>query len=349
MHRKTRIKMTDLNPLLTCKLCKGYLIDATTLTECLHSFCRSCLVRYLCTSIQCPTCDTPIHKTRPLLNARVDRDLQNVVYKLTPGLFKDEMKKRRDFYSEHPIAVNSTTTNMEDRGEVSEQPGVIYSDDETMTLSLEYYVPSRQQSAKWSNDGNRTDSGNYGDGQTGSESDKNEIEVTHFDDEDDSLPDDYTLMDVAYIYAWHKSGPLPLFFRIFHTIKRQKTSHETLDGCKMAQDSYHHSSDLPTSEEEPPRLKKEPQCVLKKDEERKDDRVDYCVTFDPSKRSDDDDKESATGRDMKVEDEFVKEKRKGGNNEMMKGDGVDYHREELEPSDKEALETPPTLTRIETT
>ncbi|PIK51881.1 putative polycomb complex protein BMI-1-like [Apostichopus japonicus] len=126
---------------------------------------------------------------------------------------------------------------MEDRGEVSEQPGVIYSDDETMTLSLEYYVPSRQQSAKWSNDGNRTDSGNYGDGQTGSESDKNEIidkrylrcpaavcvkhikkfirnkfnlkpsyeiEVTHFDDEDDSLPDDYTLMDVAYIYAWHK-------------------------------------------------------------------------------------------------------------------------------------------------
>lgn len=66
---------------------------------------------------------------------------------------------------------------MEDRGEVSEQPGVIYSDDETMTLSLEYYVPSHQQSAKWSNDGNRTNSGNYGDGQTGSESDKNEVNL----------------------------------------------------------------------------------------------------------------------------------------------------------------------------
>lgn len=35
-----------------------------------------------------------------------------------------------------------------------------------------------------------------------------QIEVTHFDDEDDSLPDDYTLMDVAYIYAWHKVSVL---------------------------------------------------------------------------------------------------------------------------------------------
>lgn len=261
MHRKTRLKMTDLNPLLTCKLCKGYLIDATTLTECLHSFCRSCLVRYLCTSTQCPSCDTLIHKTRPLLNTRVDRTLQNVVYKLTPGLFKDEMRKRREFYAEHPGAANNTssTKNLEDRGEVSDQSLVIYSDDENMNLSLEYYVPYRKY-MNWLGDEDQSDgkrsledgSDNYHDDELDEDQmiDKrylrcpaavcvkhikkfirnkfdlkptHEVEVTHFDNEEDPLPDDYTLMDVAYIYAWRRSGPLPLVFRIFQlTSKRQK-------------------------------------------------------------------------------------------------------------------------------
>lgn len=38
----------------------------------------------------------------------------------------------------------SSTTNLEDRGEVSDQSLVIYSDDENMNLSLEYYVPYRK-------------------------------------------------------------------------------------------------------------------------------------------------------------------------------------------------------------
>lgn len=37
-----RIKITDLNPHLTCPLCAGYLVDATTIVECLHS-CESSL------------------------------------------------------------------------------------------------------------------------------------------------------------------------------------------------------------------------------------------------------------------------------------------------------------------
>ncbi|CAG5945050.1 unnamed protein product [Menidia menidia] len=35
-----RVKITDLNAHLTCPLCAGYLIDATTIVECLHS-CKS--------------------------------------------------------------------------------------------------------------------------------------------------------------------------------------------------------------------------------------------------------------------------------------------------------------------
>ena len=38
MERK--IKLKSLNPHISCKICKGYLIDATTVTECLHT-CKS--------------------------------------------------------------------------------------------------------------------------------------------------------------------------------------------------------------------------------------------------------------------------------------------------------------------
>ena len=35
MERHIRLK--TLNPHITCKICRGYLIDATTVTECLHT------------------------------------------------------------------------------------------------------------------------------------------------------------------------------------------------------------------------------------------------------------------------------------------------------------------------
>ncbi|OXB60088.1 UNVERIFIED_CONTAM: hypothetical protein H355_001144 [Colinus virginianus] len=73
MHRTTRIKITELNPHLMCVLCGGYFIDATTIIECLHSFCKTCIVRYLETSKYCPICDVQVHKTRPLLNIRLER------------------------------------------------------------------------------------------------------------------------------------------------------------------------------------------------------------------------------------------------------------------------------------
>jgi len=35
VERKVRLKM--VNPCITCCLCKGYMINATTITECLHT------------------------------------------------------------------------------------------------------------------------------------------------------------------------------------------------------------------------------------------------------------------------------------------------------------------------
>ncbi len=38
-----RIRLKSLNPHITCKICRGYLIDATTVTECLHTCMHSLL------------------------------------------------------------------------------------------------------------------------------------------------------------------------------------------------------------------------------------------------------------------------------------------------------------------
>lgn len=83
---------------LSCSLCKGYLIDATTVDECMDSFCKSCIIKYLRTHSNCPKCGTLIHGTNPLGAIRSDKVLQDIVYKLVPGLYDDEMKRRRDFY-----------------------------------------------------------------------------------------------------------------------------------------------------------------------------------------------------------------------------------------------------------
>lgn len=109
MRRASRIPITELNPHITCRLCKGYFIDATTIIECLHTckcptwtlfypllfcfdfvVCRSCIVKYLETNKYCPVCDVQVHKSKPLVNIRPDKTLQDIVYKLVPRLFQSK-------------------------------------------------------------------------------------------------------------------------------------------------------------------------------------------------------------------------------------------------------------------
>lgn len=93
-----KIKLWDINAHITCRLCGGYLIDATTVTECLHTFCRSCLVKYLEENNTCPTCRIVIHQSHPLQYIGHDRTMQDIVYKLVPGLQEAEARNQREFY-----------------------------------------------------------------------------------------------------------------------------------------------------------------------------------------------------------------------------------------------------------
>jgi hypothetical protein len=56
-----RCKLRELNEMITCKICRGYLVDATTVTECLHTFCKSCIVKHLEDNNTCPGTTTKNH------------------------------------------------------------------------------------------------------------------------------------------------------------------------------------------------------------------------------------------------------------------------------------------------
>uniref|UniRef100_A0A8C7FX05 Bmi1 polycomb ring finger oncogene 1a n=1 Tax=Oncorhynchus kisutch TaxID=8019 RepID=A0A8C7FX05_ONCKI len=219
MHRTTRIKITELNPHLMCVLCGGYFIDATTIIECLHSFCKMCIVRYLETSKYCPICDVPVHKTKPLLNIRSDKTLQDIVYKLVPGLFK------------------TTTRSNEDRGEVADEDKRIITDDEIISLSIEFFDHNKYDKQSKEQVNNKR----YLQCPAAmtimhlrkflrSKMDipcTYQVEVMY---EDEPLKDYYTLMDVAYIYTWRRNGPLPLKYRVRPSCKKLKMSHPQQEG-----------------------------------------------------------------------------------------------------------------------
>jgi hypothetical protein len=213
MHRAIKPSITDLNQHLTCKLCKGYFIDATTIIECLHTFCRSCIVKYLETNKYCPVCDVQVHKTKPLLNIRPDKTLQDIVYKLVPRLLQNEVQRRRDFYSARPDA----KPNLDQIGDDYQH---IITPDEPVSLTLCYY--GCKESARYLRCPAAVSVGHlqklirakYG------LFDNHHVDILY---NQDCLNSTLTLMDVAYIYAWKRKAPIELTYRIYeYTAKKPK-------------------------------------------------------------------------------------------------------------------------------
>uniref|UniRef100_T1JH44 RING-type domain-containing protein n=1 Tax=Strigamia maritima TaxID=126957 RepID=T1JH44_STRMM len=136
-----RICIRDLNPHIVCILCAGYFIDATTITECLHTFCKSCIVKYLQTSKHCPMCNIKIHETQPFINLKLDRVMQDIVYKIVPNLMENEEQRRKDFEKvrglSHPNK-NDSFSSKDDNGSHFDAPGRhTYKYDELINICLE--------------------------------------------------------------------------------------------------------------------------------------------------------------------------------------------------------------------
>lgn len=106
------IKIRELNPHIVCALCAGYFIDATTISECSHTFCKSCIVKYLQTKKSCPECGQKLHETQPLQNLRSDRVMQDVVYKLVPDLFQNAQTQEAKFYRTRGIDFSQSGSHL---------------------------------------------------------------------------------------------------------------------------------------------------------------------------------------------------------------------------------------------
>ncbi|XP_053553754.1 polycomb group RING finger protein 2 [Bombina bombina] len=262
MNQTMRIKITELNPHLMCALCGGYFIDAATIVECLHSFCKTCILRYLEAHKFCPMCDSQVHKGRPLLSIRSDKILQDIVYKLVPGLFRDEMKRRRDFYASY-IQSEAADGSSAEQGEKAADSGETpVKEEENISLSIQFSEDARDETldsvesedvekrnslrflrcpaamtithlAKFLR--NKMDVPN-----------KYKVEILY---EEEPLKDYYTLMDIAYIYPWGRTGPLPLKYRVQPTCKRLRFSRprNTQDSNRGATSEGESASDKASS------------------------------------------------------------------------------------------------------
>lgn len=92
---ESTVKLSEINEFICCPICQGYLIDATTVNECLHTFCKSCIVKHIKNDHnECPKCNTIIHERRPLDYIIHDRNKQDIVYKLVPQLYISELNNR---------------------------------------------------------------------------------------------------------------------------------------------------------------------------------------------------------------------------------------------------------------
>ncbi|ESN90946.1 hypothetical protein HELRODRAFT_137801, partial [Helobdella robusta] len=79
-----KVQMQSINQFFICSICNGYLHMATTITECLHTFCKGCLIKHLEYNLHCPKCLTIIHPTDPKINIRHDSMIQDLLYKVLP-------------------------------------------------------------------------------------------------------------------------------------------------------------------------------------------------------------------------------------------------------------------------
>ncbi|KAF5285473.1 hypothetical protein FQA39_LY16647 [Lamprigera yunnana] len=232
-----KIKLVQINPHLTCYLCKGYYVDATTISECLHSFCRSCIIKFLHENSYCPICEVIINKAKP--NLKLDKTLQDMVYKLVPELFLNEMKRRQRFYENHSELATKVTP--EERGEDTER--TIFNPRDTISLSIEYISDDSTPGAiifsqLLIDKGGENKTNHAGDPDDNSaikrflqcpgmcriEVLKKFIRNKYNVDTKQyyidilykrvPLPDHYTLIDIAYIYSWKRNEPMKFFFKI---------------------------------------------------------------------------------------------------------------------------------------
>ncbi|XP_047966934.1 E3 ubiquitin protein ligase DRIP2-like [Salvia hispanica] len=84
-HQVVKLRREGLAPCMTCPLCHKLFREATTIIECLHTFCRKCINKKLSDEELecCPVCNIDLGCV-PLEKLRLDHNLQDVRAKIFP-------------------------------------------------------------------------------------------------------------------------------------------------------------------------------------------------------------------------------------------------------------------------
>lgn len=88
-----KLSVEKLNRFLVCSLCNGYFSDAHTIPECLHTFCKECLVqRFEEVARVCPTCGLALG---PNAEHKIvyDRNMQSCVDKVFPDFLRRDSNR----------------------------------------------------------------------------------------------------------------------------------------------------------------------------------------------------------------------------------------------------------------
>ncbi|KAG7379341.1 Polycomb group RING finger protein 5 [Phytophthora boehmeriae] len=127
--RKDTVRMVDINSFFICKLCKGYLRDAYTIKECLHTFCHGCIRGYYLynNSCSCPTCNVGLG-AKPWTQIIPDPAMQELAAKLLPDYSEKEEAEgyQRVFYRKLGIKRKQPDTprkDLQDSAKVSRSLG----------------------------------------------------------------------------------------------------------------------------------------------------------------------------------------------------------------------------------
>ena len=95
--------LEPVRPHLICSLCDGYFRDPYTITECLHSFCKSCLFYAFAEGFRsCPKCEISLSPD-PKKKVLPDRTLEEVVNTLFPDLKEKDEEDEKAFYEQRGI------------------------------------------------------------------------------------------------------------------------------------------------------------------------------------------------------------------------------------------------------
>lgn len=102
--------LIDINPLLQCSLCNGYLVDPYTIKECMDTFCRTCILVYFEKSTnsesKCPKCQINLQPFSDLSKCLIpDRQFGDILRSLLPSLDTDEINNEKNFYEKNSLSI----------------------------------------------------------------------------------------------------------------------------------------------------------------------------------------------------------------------------------------------------